>query len=293
MFAIKTVLNARCWRKHLHSINSKMDTFSSQASTPIVELRSYQLYPDQTSKYMKHTTKSAHLRKSLPLALFGLPETGGTPLNTAIHLYHYSEGSAERNIKRKALAEKTEWQEYLSEVKACMMQQSSSIFVEAQLVDDFDEIKGLQYWVNSNNNDGSSSKGIIELRKYQLKLGYDTVPQFLKIYSSALPSKLNASGTHPGTELVTILISDTGSLNQVFEVWKHSSEIAMEQSRQAFDRFAKPSLNLSSNFSSLAFFLATSTILPTAFVESDKGPSCLSAVYFPPRAVIIARHGPL
>jgi len=263
MFA---VLNARCWRKHLHSnIYPNTKTFSSLAakSTPIVELRSYQLYPDQTSKYMKHTTKSAHLRKSLPLAFFGTPETGGT-LNTALHLYHYAEGSAERNEKRKELAEKTEWQGYLSEVKACMMQQSSSIFVEAPIVDDFVEIKGLQYWVNSSNNDRSSSKGIIELRKYQLKLGYDTVPKFLKIYSSALPSKLNASGTHPDTELVTILVSDTGSLNQVYEVWKHGSETAMEQSRQA-SRTAKEWRSGIAQIAELAQTFDTSIINPTEF----------------------------
>ena len=270
MFAIKSLFNARYWRKHLHSNNiySKMETFSSLAApstpTPIVELRSYQLYPDQTSKYMKHTNKSAHLRKTLPLAFFGTPETGGVPLNTALHLYHYAEGSAERNEKRKALAEKIEWQGYLSEVKACMMQQSSSIFVEAPLVDDFDEIKGLQYWVNNNNNDRSSSKGIIEMRKYQLKLGYDTVPKFLKIYSSALPSKLNASGTHPHTELVTILVSGTGSLNQVLEVWKHGSETAMEQSRQA-SRAAKEWRSGIAQIAELAQTFDTSIINPTEF----------------------------
>ena len=169
-----------------------------------------------------------------------------------MHLYHYPGGHAERSGQRSVLAKKEEWKTYLGEVKACMMQQSSEIFVEAALVDNFDEVKGLKHWVNSdkeNNGNGripGKQNGIIELRKYQLKLGYDTVPNFLQLYSEALPSKLNAAGTHPTTELVTILVSDVGRLNTVYEVWKHGGEVsggqdstavcgmqAMEQSRQA------------------------------------------------------------
>ena len=114
-----------------------------------------------------------------------------------------------------------------------------------------------------------SGKGIIELRKYQLKLGYDTVPTFLKIYSSALPSKLNAEGTHPDTELVTILVSDTGSLNKVYEVWKHGSDThcglqAMEQSRQA-SRTAIQWRGGISQIAELAQTFDTSIIKPTEF----------------------------
>ncbi|KAL7554054.1 hypothetical protein ACHAWF_017439 [Thalassiosira exigua] len=219
---------------------------SSSSSSPIVELRQYRLHPSQASLYARHTVRSAPLRKELPLAFFGVPETGGTPLNTAVHLYHYPGGHVERSERRAALAKKDEWKEYLGEVKACMMQQSSGIFVEAGLINDFDEVVGLKYWVDNDTVavDKSDNKGIVELRKYQLKLGYDTVPKFLKLYSDALPSKLNATGTHATTQLVTILVSDVGSLNVVYEVWKHGGRLgaeegvhcgmrAMEQSRQA------------------------------------------------------------
>ncbi|KAL7524526.1 hypothetical protein ACHAXR_000609 [Thalassiosira sp. AJA248-18] len=231
------------------------DTTTSSSSSPIVELRQYQLHPSQTSLYTQRTIQSAPLRKNLPLAFFGFPETGGIPLNTAVHLYRYPGGHVERSEQRSALAKKDDWKKYLGEVKACMMQQSSGIFVEAGLVNDFDEIKGLEHWVektdgannNESDNKNSNNKGIIELRKYQLKLGYDTVPKFLELYSEALPSKLNAAGTHPTTQLVTILVSDVGSLNTVYEVWKHGGDEingqetsdafcgmrAMEQSRQA------------------------------------------------------------
>ncbi len=140
----------------------------------------------------------------------------------------------------------------MGEVKPCIIQQTSEIFVEAKQVKDFHGIKGLQYWIDMDNivrrsgNKSNNNNSIIELRKYQLKLGYDSVPKFLDIYSEALPSKMRAAG-HPSTELVTLLVSDVGRLNTVFEVWKHGGEItgkdsstdnycgleAMEQSRQA------------------------------------------------------------
>jgi len=174
------------------------------------------------------------LRKSLPLAFFGVPETGGIPLNTAVHMYHYPGGHAERLQRRSALAKKDEWTEYLGDVKACMMQQTSEVFVEAPLVNEFDQVKGLRYWIERDEAGGgstgksSNNQAIIELRKYQLKLGYDTVPKFLQLYSEALPSKLDAPGS-PTTELVTILVSDVGRLNTVYEVWKHGGEIIGEE----------------------------------------------------------------
>ena len=215
-------------------------------SSPIVELRQYQLHPSQSSFYMQRTTQSAPLRKRLPLVFFGFPEMGAIPLNTAVHLYHYPGGHSERLGRRTELARTNEWRDYLGEVKSCMIQQTSEIFVEAKQLNDRHGIKGLQYWIDMEKNSiDSSNTSIVELRKYQLKLGYDTVPKFLEIYSEALPSKLRAAG-HPSTELVTLLVSDVGSLNTVYEVWKHGGGIigqdtttnfcglqAMEQSRQA------------------------------------------------------------
>ncbi len=123
-------------------------------------------------------------------------------------------------------------------------------------MEDFEEITGLKYWVDNGGGGGGGdppggNSSIVELCKYQLKLGYDTVPEFLRIFSGALPSKLNADGTHPTTELVTVLVSDVGRLNTVYEVWKHGGgEIAgrdasfcglraMETSRRASRGAAK------------------------------------------------------
>mmetsp|Transcript_29942 Transcript_29942/g.56631 ORF Transcript_29942/g.56631 Transcript_29942/m.56631 type:complete len:169 (+) Transcript_29942:464-970(+) len=164
-----------------------------------------------------------------------------------------------------------------------MMQQSSGIFVEAGLVNDFEEVKGLKYWIENDgsNNDGpgnhnnNNNKGIIELRKYQLKLGYDTVPKFLQSYSAALSSKLNAIGTHPTTQLATVMVGDVGSLNTVYEVWKHGGKIsigdsefcglhAMEQSRIA-SRGAKEWRKGIAKIAELAVSFDTTILKPTEF----------------------------
>lgn len=239
---------------------------------PIVELRQYQLHPPpppRTSICSRDALPSDPSRKKnpLPLAFVGFPETGAIALDTSVRLYHYSGGHAERLDRRSsALAGgDTEMSRYSGEGgDSRVMRRSSEIFVEAPLVEDFEEITGLKYWVdNDGGGDGGGGGGgdppgvntdehpgdggnssIVELRKYQLKLGYDTVPEFLRIYAGALPSKLNADGTHPTTELVTVLVSDVGSLNTVYEVWKHGGEIvgrdtsfcglrAMETSRRA------------------------------------------------------------
>jgi len=248
-----------------------MSTSTSNPSSPIVELRQNQLHPAATTTYTKNTIQSSDLRKTLPLAFFGFPETGSIALNTAVHLYHYPEGTRQRKDERAALAKKDEWKQYLGGVKECMMQQKSEIFVEAGLVQDFEQVTGLEYWIK-NENDGSMNSGgesIVELRKYQLKLGYDTVPNFLKLYAQALPSKLNAIGTHPTTQLITILVSDVGSLNIVYEVWKHGGESscgmeAMEQSRQA-SRGAKEWRTGIAEIAKLATSFDTTILKPAAF----------------------------
>lgn len=266
MFVARRATSSPSLQKGINYLKMS-STSHAQKSSPIVELREYQLHPSQTSKFTQHTIQSAPLRKILPLAFFGLPETGSIPLNTAVHLYHYPGGHTERQSKRSELAKMDEWKQYLGEVKACMMQQSSTIYQEASIVHDFE--KGLQCWVDNDTLSASKSKSIVELRKYQLKLGYDTVPKFLRLYSKALPSKLNADGTHPTTELVTLLFSDVGSLNTVIEVWKHGGADscglqAMEKSRQA-SRTAKDWRNGIAQIAELAVTFDTTILKPNDF----------------------------
>ena len=256
----------------MHCAAPAAETTATSSSSPIVELRQYQLHPPppppRTSICSRDALPSDPSRKKnpLPLAFVGFPETGSIALDTSVRLYHYSGGHAERLDGRSALAGgDTEISRYSGggDDSRRVMRRSSEIFAEAPLVGDFEEITGLKYWVDNDGGSGGGGGGgdppgvntdehpadggnssIVELRKYQLKLGYDTVPEFLRIYAGALPSKLNADGTHPTTELVTVLVSDVGSLNTVYEVWKHGGEIvgrdtsfcglrAMETSRRA------------------------------------------------------------
>ena len=57
--------------------------YRAASSSPVVELREYQLIPGRAAEYMKLANDTAELRKSLvPLRLFSTPEVGGT-LNMA------------------------------------------------------------------------------------------------------------------------------------------------------------------------------------------------------------------
>lgn len=209
------------------------------STRPIVELREYELLPSKVQLYTQCTTKSSGLRKSLtPLRLFTMPETGGT-LNVATHLYFYNGGFEERNEKRQLMGQSDEWKEYLKEARTCMQNQKSTIFVEAPLVNEIDQVCGLAPGLAESklglaeDNKVVDPDCIYEVRRYQLKLGYDTVPNFLSLYKNGLPSKLNAPGTDPSTALITLLYSEVGQLNEVIEIWRHGSTDAMERSRVA------------------------------------------------------------
>jgi hypothetical protein len=202
----------------------------SSSSSPLVELREYALKPEFSTPYLYATGTAADLRKSLsPLRFFSMPDTGGE-LNKATHAYYYQGGHEERNAKRAAMATNAEWKAYLESCRPCMNSQSSLLFVEAPLVGQMDQVLGLADEPQSDNGNDT----ILEIRRYKLKLGYDTVPKFLNLFAQGLPSKLNADGTDPTTSLVTLLYCEVGRLNEVIEIWRHGDgSAAMEQSRVA------------------------------------------------------------
>jgi hypothetical protein len=213
-------------------------SFSSSTASPIIELREYSIFPAAVVKYTQATSAASNLRKTLsPLKYFGLPETGGS-LNVSTHLYYYTGGYNERKECRKAMSENKDWSNYLNEVRPLMDTQKSSIFVEAPFIkklsnhDDYkNKIYGLSFL--DDNTFPVAGETVVEFRRYQLKLGYDTVPKFLALYEKGLPSKLLAPGTDPSTSLITLMYSEVGQLNEVIEVWRHSGTDAMEQSRIA------------------------------------------------------------
>ncbi len=246
-----------------------MSTTSNTASAarPIIELREYELQAGQVKNYTEITTASAELRKSLtPLRLFTMPETGGL-LNVATHFYYYKGGFEERNAKRGDMGRSDEWKEYLKQARPHMNNQKSNIFVEAPLVAEFDDICGLEPGSAEEKLAGShddTAQCIYEIRRYQLKLGYDTVPNFLSLYKAGLPSKLKAPGTDPSTALITLLYSEVGQLNEVIEIWRHGSTSAMEKSRVA-SRSATEWRNSIANIAELATAFTSSIHKPLSF----------------------------
>jgi len=172
-----------------------------------------------------------------PLRSFTVPDSGGC-LNVATHTYHYAGGHAERHACKAAQAGLPEWKDYLEESEPCVTSQRSTLWVEPPLVQDFG-LHGLGTSSPPVKGPGEASADgrgpcIYEFRRYQLVLGYDTVPRFLDLYSTGLPSKLSASGTDPSTSLLTVMYTEVGNLNEVIELWRHGGGTgAMEASRQA------------------------------------------------------------
>lgn len=215
--------------KSLRSSSCSFSATTTANSQPIVELREYRVLPQYIASFRKDAESTADLRKDLaPLRFFSQPETGGD-LNVATHAYYFEGGLSERDEIRKSMEASPKWQAYTTSTRHYLHSQKSSIFAEAPLVRDMN-LTGLA--MAPPLEPGADT--IIELRRYKLKLGYDTVPKFLELYGEGLPSKLNAEGTDPTTSLVTLLYSEVGRLNEVIEVWKHGNGVAaMEQSRVA------------------------------------------------------------
>ena len=203
-------------------------TLSLFNAKALVELREYKVKPGCIDDYMRETTKTSDLRKSLvPLKIFTMPETGGF-LNTPSHFYCY-ESPAQRQQMRGEMAKSREWLDYLDRVRPMMIEQHSSLFYEAPLRNDITG-ESMITGMRSEKLKKSGSSPVFEYRRYQLGLGYDAVPKFLKIYEAGVRHKLE--NVHESTELVSLLYSDTGTINQVIEVWHHGEGLAaMDESR--------------------------------------------------------------
>lgn len=206
-------------------------------SRPIVELREYELSPIYANSYLQLTALSSALRKSLlPLRLFAVPETGGT-LNIATHLYHWTDGYAERNAGDAKCRASEEWKDYIKKVQPALVRQQSTIFMECPIVGSLDGVVGLEMGraERAFQMGGRHSKdAVYEIYRYQLKLGFDVIPKFLELYEKGLPSKLAAKGTDPSTSLLTLLYSTVGMLNEIVEIWRHGGGFdAMERAGSA------------------------------------------------------------
>jgi hypothetical protein len=214
---------------------------SSSSSQPVIELREDSLFPEHTATYMEKvvlSSKNSSVVIPKQLCFLSQPQMGGN-INVATHAYYFQGGLSERRQLHQSLEQDLDWTEWNKSLKPCIQSEQSTLFVEAPLVKHANlEGMGAAAIVNQSNRscDQAESQNdcILELRRYYLKLGYDTVPKFLDLYGKGLPSKLHAPGTDPTTSLVTLLYSEVGRLNEVIEIWRHGNGVpAMEQSRTA------------------------------------------------------------
>jgi hypothetical protein len=228
--------------RHRHKYSSTR-SLSSPSSQPVVELREDFLFPQHSKSYFDHFEDSQNKHDAIHpsnLCFMSRPELGG-PLHIATHVYYFSGGLAELQEQRK----KEEHFERKDDILAYIQSQQSSVYVEAPLVKEGrpNFVIGLEnttvgsYEINdvgTTSSNRNNEDRILELRRYNLKLGYDTVPKFLELYGAGLPSKLEAPGTDATTSLVTLLYSEVGRLNEVIEIWSHGGGVpAMEKSRIA------------------------------------------------------------
>lgn len=228
----------------------------------IVELCEDELHPSAVGKYLVLNAENA---SSIPksLRICTLPEVGGY-LNVATQLHHFSGGFDERNEATSIRIQNR----HEESTKSCMTRQRSTIFVEAPLVSRMDDVPGLaignmEKLCSAVGQQQQQDDCIYEFRRYQLKLGYDTVPKFFDMYECGLPSKLGAEGTDATTNLVTLLYSECGPLNEVIEIWRHGAGTeAMELSRAAA-RKATEWRNAIANIAGLAKTFTSTIHRPT------------------------------
>jgi hypothetical protein len=110
-----------------------------------------------------------------------------------------------------------------------------------------------------------SNDAIYEVCRYKLKLGYDVIPIFLELYASGLPSKLEAEGSDPTSNLITLMYSTVGTLNEVCEIWRHGDGFdAMERSGAAAQN-AKEWRESGSQISALTVEVTRTVLRPIAF----------------------------
>lgn len=198
----------------------------SVSSQPVIEIREDHLLPQHTLSYFDAIRKSGTHPQNL---CFVTRQELGGPRNVATHAFYFEGGLAELQEQRK-------FEETETSLLTFLQSQQSSVYVEAPLVQEqSDFVVGLKKTLLTEDNTTINDDDcILELRRYNLKLGYDTVPKFLDLYGAGLPSKLHAPGTDPETSLVTLLYSEVGRLNEVIEVWRHGNGVpGMERSRVA------------------------------------------------------------
>ena len=232
-----------------------MRSFSS-----LVEIRECHLKPSCAGAYLKMAEAIEPLRKQLmPLRLFAVSDTGGV-LNTAFHFYCYPSLQNREDVT-KTMRESVSWTIFESDSNPFCDKQISNIYAEAPFVTK--EGYGGMGVERPGDNSSATPAAIYEIRRYQLVLGYETMPRFFDYYSSGLKSKLEVS-QEAGSHFCTLLYNEVGSGNEVMELWRHKGVTGMVQSR-VLSRQSQPWKKAIAEIAPLAVSFSNMLLKPTSF----------------------------
>ena len=227
--------------------------FSSTAAPSIkrggfFELRTDQIAPAGLNKYLDDHNATAAERQKLFPGWCGMwkTELGGS-VHTVQHLYHWND--YDQRDRARAVAEDHPWwydatsrgdqaaHDNMLPMPSLRQNITSSEAVVMIEATDALESCGLPGAAGFTTTEGGPNVAW-ELRKYQLVLGYTTMPRFLDLYSEGLKDKLAADDSG-ASQLATLLYSDSGSLNVVIELWRHESMQRAQDSRVASRKASK------------------------------------------------------
>ena len=170
----------------------------------------------------------------------------GAECHTVHHLYHWGSYSQRDQARYEAFDEPEQGQDVMVSASSVlplpslrpMLQSShSAAFVEATATLQGCGLPGALAFEPAAAAD-AGERVAWELRTYQLRLGYDALPQFLELYADGLADKLKADDSG-ASSLCTLLYSDCGPLNVVHELWRHESLERAQASRAASRKAAK------------------------------------------------------
>jgi len=257
---------ARCFRRgraEYAALGQHLRRFASSSAAPgILEMRTYTLKPEGSAAYMAMCADTANVRAEVAPGFLGMfsVETGGR-LNVVRHFYGYKD-MEHRQAVRSKMPDNLDWRNFLADSKAHLESQESWIYVPcADVMEAAGSTPITDLRPSIPNSDSKLSRGVYELRRYQLIPGYPTVPKLRELFCEGLPDKI-AADQHG--KLVAFAASDVGVLNNVIELWRYDSMEASLKARQA-SRNAKKWRECIGGAAELTQTFTTELMLPTPF----------------------------
>ena len=228
--------------------------FSSSVTRPgFFELRTDMVKPKKLDAYLKEQKSTAAARKRIFPGWLGIwrTELGGA-CHQVHHLYHW-DSYDQRDATRFDADDEYEFYGKILNAKSFpgssilplptlrdkLDSSSACVFMEATDTLHACGLPGaLDFRPAALDPAASPSRATWELRSHQLRLGYDAVPEFLKLYSAGLEDKLCVDDSG-ASALCSLLYSDNGPLNVVHELWRHESLQRSVDSRVASRKATK------------------------------------------------------